>query len=375
MQADLGDRPGHRLQRLIEPVDVKSRRARRLRIRLDSCFQHLNIVPAPRCTAFTSHPRRVPGSGAPSVSWPSEVSAHQASYRNETRSHERRGRMSTYRFEEGTAHIALDEGKVNAAGSATLLQLDEHLSQALLDGASAVVLTGRPGMFSAGFDLTELRSGDAAQTHLRRTLIDLVLRLFEFERPVVIACTGHAMAAGAALLLAADRRIGVDGSFKLGFNEVTMGASISAATVELARYRMPMPWFESLISGETFPPRIARTGRALGRGRRDRHRPRRESAARCRCTWEHCRRGIPDHAASSTGGGRRSHSARTLPPLGLGQSERGQPRELTVVGEGSLPVNRHPFVRYFLTLTHVALRPHQSSWRNLSRMDRHSRQI
>jgi enoyl-CoA hydratase len=88
-------------------------------------------------------------------------------------------------------------------------------------------------------------------------LIDLVLRLFEFERPVIIGCTGHAMAAGAALLLAADRRIGIDGPFKLGFNEVTMGASISAASVELARYRMPMPWFESLISGETFPPRIA----------------------------------------------------------------------------------------------------------------------
>ena len=165
--------------------------------------------------------------------------------------------MSTYRHEEGTAHITLDEGKVNALGSATLSQLDEYLSQALLDGASAVVLTGRPGMFSAGFDLTELRSGASAQSHLRRTLIDLVLRLFEFERPVVIACTGHAMAAGAALLLAADRRVGVDGPFKLGFNEVTMGASISAATVELARYRMPMPWFESLISGETFPPRMA----------------------------------------------------------------------------------------------------------------------
>jgi enoyl-CoA hydratase len=67
--------------------------------------------------------------------------------------------MSTYRYEELTAHITLDEGKVNALGSATLSQLDEYLSQASLDGASAVVLMGRPGMFSAGFDLTELRSG------------------------------------------------------------------------------------------------------------------------------------------------------------------------------------------------------------------------
>ena len=71
---------------------------------------------------------------------------------------------------------------------------------------------------------------------------------------MVVACTGHAMAAGAALLLAADRRLGVDGPYKLGFNEVSMGVAISAATVELARYRMPMPYFESVVSGTTFPP-------------------------------------------------------------------------------------------------------------------------
>ena len=59
--------------------------------------------------------------------------------------------------------------------------------------------------------------------------------------------------AGAALLLAGDRRIGVNGPFKLGFNEATLGVSISAVTVELARYRMPMPWFESIASGTPSP--------------------------------------------------------------------------------------------------------------------------
>jgi enoyl-CoA hydratase len=65
------------------------------------------------------------------------------------------------------------------------------------------------------------------------------------------------MAAGAALLLSADRRIGLNGDFKIGFNEAKMGVAISAATVELARYRMPMPWFESLIAGETYLPTTA----------------------------------------------------------------------------------------------------------------------
>ena len=165
--------------------------------------------------------------------------------------------MSPYRCENGTAHISLDDGKVNALGSATIAQVNDQLDQAALDQASAVIVSGRNGVFSAGFDLKELRSEASAPDRLRRQLIDLLLRLFTFESPVVIACTGHALAAGAALLLAGDRRIGLDGPFKLGFNEASLGVSISAVTVELARYRMPMPWFESIVSGDTFSPREA----------------------------------------------------------------------------------------------------------------------
>jgi enoyl-CoA hydratase len=167
--------------------------------------------------------------------------------------------VSDYQVEDGTARITLDDGKVNALGSATINDLNAQLDRALADQASAVVLVGREGYFSAGFDLEEVRSGAAAQQNLRLLLIDLVLRLFTFERPVVVACTGHALAAGAALLLAADRRIGLDGRYKLGFNEASLGVPISAATVELARYRMPMPFFESLISGDTYPPALARS--------------------------------------------------------------------------------------------------------------------
>ncbi len=136
--------------------------------------------------------------------------------------------------------------------------VNDQLDQAVVDQASAVIISGRNGVFSAGFDLKELRSEASAPDRLRRQLIDLLLRIFTFESPIVMACTGHALAAGAALLLAGDRRIGVDGPFKLGFNEASLGVSISAATVELARYRMPMPWFESIASGDTFSPREAR---------------------------------------------------------------------------------------------------------------------
>lgn len=162
--------------------------------------------------------------------------------------------MTEYRIEDGIAHVEFDSGKVNALGSGSITDLEAQLDRANRDQASAVVISGREGIFSAGFDLEELRSGDGAREQLRRQLVDLVLRIFCFDRPVVVACTGHALAAGAALLLAADRRIGLDGPYKLGFNEASLGVTISAATVALARYRMPMPWFESLITGETYPP-------------------------------------------------------------------------------------------------------------------------
>ena len=171
--------------------------------------------------------------------------------------------MGTYDYQEEIASVTLDDGKVNALGSATLAQLNEDLDRALHHGASSVILAGRPGMFSAGFDLAEVRSAPSAREQLRRALVDTALRLFEFPRPVVIACTGHALAAGAALLLSADRRVGLDGPFKLGFNEAAIGAAISPATVELARYRMPMPFFESLISGDTFSPDAARAAGLL----------------------------------------------------------------------------------------------------------------
>ena len=133
--------------------------------------------------------------------------------------------MSEYRFDDGVAHLSMDDGKVNALGLASLASLNEHLDEADKDGATAIVLSGREGKFCAGFNLADIRDPDGALA-LRREFIDLMLRLFESEKPVVIACTGHALGAGAGLLVVADRRIGLDGAFKLGFNEASVGVTI-----------------------------------------------------------------------------------------------------------------------------------------------------
>jgi enoyl-CoA hydratase len=125
--------------------------------------------------------------------------------------------VSEYRFDDGVAHLSMDDGKVNALGLASLASLNEHLDEADQDGATAIVLSGREGKFCAGFNLADIRDPDGA-TALRREFIDLMLRLFESEKPVVVACTGHALGAGAGMLVVADHRLGLDGPFKLGFN-------------------------------------------------------------------------------------------------------------------------------------------------------------
>lgn len=165
--------------------------------------------------------------------------------------------MVEYSIDDGVAVVSLDDGKVNALNSAIIDRLQETLDTAQRDAVGAVVLTGRAGVLSSGFDLQEVRAGLAQREALRLKFVDLLVRLFEFPTPFVVACSGHALAAGAALLLTADRRIGLDGPYKLGFNEAAIGVPMSGVTVEIARYRMPMPWFESLISGQTFAPEQA----------------------------------------------------------------------------------------------------------------------
>ena len=135
------------------------------------------------------------------------------------------------------AFITMDDGKVNVLG----IQLIDALSKAL-DAAEAnarsVVLAGRPGVFSAGLDLNTLQLGDTDGLELIHKATDICMRLVEFPRPVVAACTGHAVALGAGLLLCTDVRICAAGDFKIGFNEVSIGIPMPDLLLGVARERL-----------------------------------------------------------------------------------------------------------------------------------------
>lgn len=135
------------------------------------------------------------------------------------------------------AHIKFDDGKANVVGHALIDTLSEALDRAEQD-AGAVVLQGRDGKFSAGFDLAEIQKGPAEAKVLVDRGARLFHRLFDYPLPLVAACSGHAVAAGAFMLLCSDTRVGIDGAFKIGLNETAIGMTLPVFGYELANSRL-----------------------------------------------------------------------------------------------------------------------------------------
>lgn len=143
--------------------------------------------------------------------------------------------------------ITLDDGKVNAVSFTLLAELNTALDQAEAMG-KVVVIAGRPGKFSAGFDLSVMDQGGDKLMELVMGGAQLARRLLEFPTPVLLAVTGHALAMGGILLMSADYRIGTAGNFKLGLNEVAIGMTMPRFGVEIARARLDPAHFELSVS-------------------------------------------------------------------------------------------------------------------------------
>ncbi len=139
----------------------------------------------------------------------------------------------------GVAVIGLDDGKANALDHALIDGIDAALGEIASDPAvRALVIRGRPGRFSAGFDLNTMKESPEAALALVDRGARMLVRLFGFPVPVIAACSGHAIAAGSLILLASDLRIGADVDAKIGLNEVSIGMPLPVFAVELARARL-----------------------------------------------------------------------------------------------------------------------------------------
>ena len=134
--------------------------------------------------------------------------------------------------------IRIDDGKVNALSHDVLDQLCAAFDHADTVAAGAVALVGREGKFSAGFDLSVMNQGIEAATELLSKGAQLALRIYDSPRPVVFGVTGHALAMGAVLLMTPDERIGAEGTYKIGLNEVAIGMTLPEFALILADERL-----------------------------------------------------------------------------------------------------------------------------------------
>jgi len=153
----------------------------------------------------------------------------------------------TFAEEEKYCLITLDDGKANAVSFTLLEQLNAALDKAEAAGRP-VIITGRPGKFSAGFDLSVMGQGGEQMMKLVAGGADLACRMLQFPTPVVLAVTGHALAMGGIMLMCADYRIGTAGEFKLGLNEVAIGMALPHFGVEIARARLDPAHFELSVN-------------------------------------------------------------------------------------------------------------------------------
>ena len=161
----------------------------------------------------------------------------------------------TYALADGVATITMDDGKANALSPAMLDDLGFALDRAEADAATAVVLAGRPGRFSGGFDLGVLNAGGPDAERMLRGGFTLAERILGLPFPVVAACTGHAVAMGSFLLCAADHRIGAAGTFTIQANEVRIGLTMPYAALALLRHHLtPSAFDRAAVLGEPFTP-------------------------------------------------------------------------------------------------------------------------
>ena len=163
----------------------------------------------------------------------------------------------TYHLENTLAVIQIDDGKANALSRSVIDALIAALARAEQE-ASAVVLAGRAERFCAGFDLRVLTSSRAAATELLLAGSDLLIKLYRAAIPLVIACTGHALAGGALIVLTGDYRVGAAGQFKIGLNEAAIGMPVPVLAMELARDRLlPTELAHATLQAKIYNPEQA----------------------------------------------------------------------------------------------------------------------
>lgn len=163
----------------------------------------------------------------------------------------------SYNASENYAIIGINNGKANAISHEVIEGINMALDAAEKNNL-VVIVTGISGIFSAGFDLKVMTKSPESAKELVTKGSKLSLRMLSFSQPIIVACNGHAIAKGAFLLLSADYRIGVEGDFKIGLNEVMIGMTMHHAGIAIAKARLSNVFLNRSVSNaEIYTPKEA----------------------------------------------------------------------------------------------------------------------
>ena len=143
-----------------------------------------------------------------------------------------------YQLNNNVATVIIDDGKANVVGIDFLDKINACLDRAEQEQVGAVIIKGREGMFSGGFDLGEFKKGPEQGMAMVARGFELLVRLYSFPLPLVAACTGHGIAMGAFIIMACDSRVGTRGDFKMSLPETAIGMELPPILVELTASRI-----------------------------------------------------------------------------------------------------------------------------------------
>ena len=165
--------------------------------------------------------------------------------------------MITHTSADGAHILAMDDGKVNALNKEKLDALVAALAECAGD-QGPVVIRGRKGIFSAGFDLKGFSAGPEAATAQLQAGKDALLAILRHPAPVVTVCEGHAYPMGAFLMLASDRAIGTEGEFVTGMNESAIGMALPIYPMILGAARLNSTGRKAVATSQMFSPQEAK---------------------------------------------------------------------------------------------------------------------
>ena len=156
--------------------------------------------------------------------------------------------------EDEISIITLNDGKANVFSPAMIRDVNSCLDNVPTD-SGCLIIRGSKGMFSAGFDLKVIGSGDVdAIKSMSKSGFEMLSRILDFPRPVIVACTCHGIALGTFLLCCCDYRIGLKGDFMIGANEMRTNMVIPIPILELIKFRVSQAHkYRAILGGTIYP--------------------------------------------------------------------------------------------------------------------------